>query len=221
MSDALRELLYLPLGFVPALAFTLRFVVQWISSEIKKESCVQPSFWWLSLLGNSALMIHSAIQLQYPICVIQALNAVISLRNLNLMRASALQWRLKTVLGMLLAALVMPTLGFLLFSSDQWFRIPTHIFYPQSKHLSFVWQLFGALGVFLFALRFWVQWVAAERKHKSTLDAPFWWLSLVGALFSLLFFGKTRDVANLLGPLFGMVPYVRNLMLLKRGYGTV
>jgi len=221
MNEELRELLYLPLGLLPSLAFTLRFVVQWVSSEVKKQSVVPSSFWWLSLAGNATLLIHSAIQLQYPICMIQAVNAVISLRNLNLMQAKEKQWSLVAVSFLMIGALVLPTLGFFCFSSDQWFRIPTHLFYTPKGELSLSWQLLGAVGVFLFALRFWVQWVEAEKRQKSTLEAPFWWLSLIGAIFSLIFFYKTRDIANLLGPLFGIVPYVRNLMLLKRRYEPI
>jgi len=221
MNEELRELLYLPLGLLPSLAFTLRFVVQWVSSEVKKQSVVPSSFWWLSLAGNATLLIHSAIQLQYPICMIQAVNAVISLRNLNLMQAKEKQWSLVAVSFLMIGALVLPTLGFFCFSSDQWFRIPTHLFYTPKGELSLSWELLGAVGVFLFALRFWVQWVEAEKRQKSTLEAPFWWLSLIGAIFSLIFFYKTRDIANLLGPLFGIVPYVRNLMLLKRRYEPI
>lgn len=36
MNEALRELLY-PLGFISSLAFTARFLIQWMESEKKSR----------------------------------------------------------------------------------------------------------------------------------------------------------------------------------------
>lgn len=217
MSDELRQILY-PLGFLSSLAFTSRFLMQWISSEVQQKSHVTFSFWWLSFIGNMALMTHSAIQLQYPVCVIQALNAVISLRNLNLMQPQSHHFRFfPTVFSLAALALLLPTLCFYLFSSDEWLRIPTHFFSTQKgETVPLYWHLIGFSGVLLYASRFWLQWYNAERTSKSSLDTPFWWLSLIGASFSLLYFLKIQDIVNLMGPLIGLVPYLRNLILLKR-----
>ncbi|KAF3363298.1 hypothetical protein PHSC3_000189 [Chlamydiales bacterium STE3] len=214
MSEELRQLLY-PLGFLSSVAFSLRFLVQWIYSEKRKKSSVSRSFWLLSLFGNLSLLIHSAIQLQYPICVIQALNAVISLRNLNLMHTHHKVWKIHTVWGLMMLAFALPTLGFWI-SSEDWLRVPVNNYSLRSSFsVSLFWHIIGALGILLFALRFWLQWFEAEKKGISTLSESFWWLSLVGALLSLLYFFFIGDLVNLLGPLFGIIPYIRNLMLLK------
>lgn len=213
MSEEWRIFLY-PLGLVSVIAFSLRFLVQWVLSEVKKESVVPKVFWQLSLLGNSALLLHSAVQLQYHVCVIQAINAVIALRNLNLMQEKAKHWRLSFVVLLMTLAFLIPTACFMLWSPEVWFRIPTHLFSP-SDAVSFFWHWIGFLGVFLFALRFWLQWVDSEREGHSTLEASFWQISLIGACFSLAYFLKIHDIVNLLGPLFGVIPYLRNLMLLS------
>lgn len=222
MSEELRQLFY-PLGFISTLAFSLRFLAQWIYSESKGKSLVNRSFWLLSLLGNLSLLVHSGIQLQYPICVIQALNGVIAIRNLNLMGKAEKVWKFSTVCFLLILALVLPTFGFWLGSPSHWLRTPVHTFlFSKVNSVSVAWHLVGSIGVLLFALRFWLQWFEAEKKGVSTLSETFWHLSLVGAVLSLAYFFFIGDLVNLLGPLFGIIPYLRNLMLLrhqKRAYG--
>ena len=221
MSEELRQLFY-PLGFVSAIAFSLRFLVQWIHSESQGKSVVTRSFWILSLIGNLALLVHSGIQLQYPVCLIQAINSVISLRNLNLMGKRP--WSFSTVITLMSAAFILPTAGFLIGSPSNWLRVPIHNFtFHQTTSVSMLWHILGSIGVFLFALRFWFQWVEAEKTGVSALNKNFWRLSLAGAFLSLLYFFFISDLVNLIGPLFGIIPYLRNLMLLtqrKAAYGN-
>lgn len=215
MTEDLRTWLY-PLGLISTIGFTLRFVIQWIESERAGKSVVHASFWWWSILGNATLALHSFIQGQFPICAIQSLNGVIAGRNLNLMKTPSAQWKLRTVLIALVLALAIPTAAFWFFAPNDWLRIPSHSFQTNGPEINFGWHLLGMTGVFLFALRFWVQWVQAEMNHKSTLERPFWWLSLIGAFFSIIYFAMIRDYVNLVGPLFGIFPYLRNLLLLQK-----
>ena len=46
---------WLTIGFLGQAFFTARFLVQWIASERKRRSVVPVAFWWLSLLGGTAL----------------------------------------------------------------------------------------------------------------------------------------------------------------------
>jgi lipid-A-disaccharide synthase len=68
----------------------------------------------------------------------------------------------------------------------------------------------------LFSSRFWVQWWHAEKLCQSQLNPLFWWLSLCGGLLSLVYFIHLGDLVNALGPGFGTIPYLRNLMLIYR-----
>lgn len=218
ISEELRVILY-PLGLISTLCFTLRFLVQWLQSERAGRSIVSRPFWWISLLGNGSLLIHSLIQGQYFICLVQGVNGVIAARNLNLMQPKT--WTLSTVLLQLGAVFIFITLLFFFFSPEAWWRTPVHAMQTALIAPSYGWNLIGFLGVVLFASRFWMQWIFAELTHTSQLPSCFWWLSLVGACLSILYFGAIQDYINLVGPLFGLIPYARNLILLRRSHGTL
>lgn len=215
MTVTLQEWLY-PLGLVSTIAFSLRFLIQWMASEKAHASVVNRPFWWMSLAGNLTLGLHSFIQAQYPIFIVQIINAVISCRNLNLMDAPAAHWRRRTVATALILSAVVGTFVFSLAGFEDWMRVPTHLFQTKSLEITPFWHLIGTTGVLLFASRFWLQWLQSEWKDTSTLSPAFWWISLAGALFSLAYFAKISDYINLVGPLFGMIPYIRNLMLMRQ-----
>ena len=217
ISEELRIALY-PLGLISTIAFTLRFLIQWLQSEKAHKSTVSSTFWWISFAGNLSLLFHSLIQGQYFICLIQGVNGVIAIRNINLMKEKSLQWSLSNVFFQLLAVTLSITGLFWMFSNQAWFRTPIHAFQPSLIAPSFIWNVIGFLGVTLFASRFWVQWIQAERSHSSTLERPFWWLSLIGASLSILYFSLIQDYINLIGPLFGMIPYCRNLILMRKSH---
>lgn len=224
--DEWRIFLY-PLGFLSGLAFAARFIIQWVQSEKAHKSIVTRSFWELSLLGNVLLMIHSFIQFQAHICLVQACNAVISWRNLNLMQTRRPPVSFAAVLCLLLASLFLTSFAFAaqeaIFNWEGgWFRVPTAPWqYAHDDSVSFFWHGLGTLGYLLFSSRFWIQWWLAERAHASSLPLSFWWLSLGGALLSILYFIRIGDSVNLIGPLVGIVPYVRNLMLMQKTKETV
>lgn len=222
MTEALQATLY-PLGFISALFFGARFFLQWLYSEKEGRSTVPRIFWQISFLGNLSLSIHSIIQLQLHVLLIQTVNAVISLRNLNLMQQKDKQWQLSSVIYLFLSALSVSLLLFFLTyqgsSSETWFRVPTSQWAsPSAETIPLLWHVAGSIGLVLFSSRFWVQWVMAEKERKSFLGKTFWWTSLAGDLLCLAYFMQLQDTVNYVGPLFGLIPYFRNLMLIyKRG----
>lgn len=203
------ELLY-PLGYLSTLAFALRFIVQWLYSEAKGQSLVIAPFWWLSLTGNLLLLIHSLIQMQFHVSLIQSINAVISWRNLDLMKPPALQKSFPFTLAFMALSSFSVT-SFFFFTDREWFRIPD----PQVT-LFWGWHLIGLFGLILFSFRFVLQWWEAEKAHTSLLGAPFWIMSLAGGALSVIYFSLIHDGVNLIGPLFGMIPYARNLILIAK-----
>lgn len=216
-----RTFLY-PLGFLSSIAFGARFIVQWFESELSQKSVVHRSFWILSLIGNLLLAFHSFIQIQYHICIVQTCNAVISWRNLNLMQEKTNRFSWRTTVGILIGVAVLTTSAFLLqdlFFQRQgsWFRTPIAP-WQTTPHadISFFWHLLGTVAYLLFSSRFWLQWILAERAQKSELSLSFWWISLVGAFFSMIYFIRLNDLVNLIGPLVGLIPYIRNLMLMYK-----
>ena len=46
-------------GFIGQLMFTMRFFLQWIVSEKKKESVIPVSFWYFSLAGGLMLLAYA------------------------------------------------------------------------------------------------------------------------------------------------------------------
>ncbi|MBD9561699.1 MULTISPECIES: lipid-A-disaccharide synthase N-terminal domain-containing protein [Pseudomonas] len=83
-----RETLWLVIGFGGQVAFTGRFVLQWLYSEYKKRSVIPVSFWYLSIVGSTLLFAY-AIYRQDPVFIVgQAFGSIVYLRNLQLIARS-------------------------------------------------------------------------------------------------------------------------------------
>lgn len=216
--DEWRTFLY-PLGFLSSLAFGARFIIQWLQSEKGCVSLVPRSFWQISLLGNVLLLIHSFIQVQFHICIVQGFNAIISWRNLDLMQMKRKPISFDKVCWLLVGSFFLISSAFIaqdlwLTQEGNWFRIPTAPWQTAStSSISFFWHMMGTFAFFLFSSRFWVQWWFAEQAYRSYFPRSFWWLSLIGAILSIAYFIRIQDSVNLIGPLIGLIPYIRNLML--------
>ena len=218
MDTTLRSWLYLYLGIIPFIPFSLRFLFQWVYSERQKKSQVPKIFWQLSLIGNTLFLIHFLIQVQYLFMLVQTINAVISWRNLNLM--SKTPYKLKHVFWVLFICCSFTSSLFIaqsLYSFDQleWQRIPL-IPGIQNVSISTYWHLLGFLGVTLFSFRFWLQWWQSEKKKESTLPSLFWQISIAGAIMTGAYGLLTRDLILILGHGMGLLPYVRNLILISK-----
>lgn len=75
---------WLVLGFSGQLAFSARFLVQWLVSEARRESVIPIPFWYLSLVGGSLLFIY-AIHRKDPVFIVgQGAGIFIYTRNLVL-----------------------------------------------------------------------------------------------------------------------------------------
>ncbi len=79
-----------------------------------------------------------------------------------------------------------------------------------------MWILFGFLGQFLFGMRFFVQWIASERKKQSHVPLSFWHFSLSGGLVLLIYAIHRQDPVFIVGQCMGLFIYVRNLMLIAQ-----
>jgi lipid-A-disaccharide synthase-like uncharacterized protein len=72
------------LGFIGQLVFTMRFVIQWIVSEKKKESVIPVVFWHLSIAGGVILSVYFLFRRE-PVGLIGNLfGSIVYLRNLRL-----------------------------------------------------------------------------------------------------------------------------------------
>jgi lipid-A-disaccharide synthase-like uncharacterized protein len=81
-----HDLVWLIVGFGGQALFSLRFIVQWLTSERQGRSVVPVAFWHLSLWGGLTLFVY-AVHREDPVFILgQALGVFIYLRNLWLIR---------------------------------------------------------------------------------------------------------------------------------------
>ena len=75
------------IGFLGQFLFGARFIVQWISSEKRRESHIPIHFWYLSLIGGTITAVY-AIHRRDPVFVVgQVSGLVVYIRNLMLIHA--------------------------------------------------------------------------------------------------------------------------------------
>lgn len=82
--------------------------------------------------------------------------------------------------------------------------------------MSTLWLAIGLAGQAAFGARFLVQWIASERRGRSVIPMAFWWLSVCGGVVLLSYAIHRRDPVFILGQSFGLVVYLRNIVLIRR-----
>ena len=76
------ELIWVAVGLLAQLMFSMRFIVQWIASEKARASIVPETFWYFSIAGGLLLLAY-AIYRADPVFIIgQATGLVIYARNI-------------------------------------------------------------------------------------------------------------------------------------------
>jgi len=76
-------------GFAGQICFSLRFLVQWIASEKKKESHIPIVFWYFSLAGGLILLTYAILRRDPVFIVGQAGGIIVYIRNLILIHRKA------------------------------------------------------------------------------------------------------------------------------------
>jgi lipid-A-disaccharide synthase-like uncharacterized protein len=80
------EQIWLAVGFLGQACFSMRFLIQWIVSERKKESVIPIYFWYFSIGGGLTLLTY-ALYRQDPVFILgQAAGLLVYSRNLYLIR---------------------------------------------------------------------------------------------------------------------------------------
>lgn len=79
-----------------------------------------------------------------------------------------------------------------------------------------VWTFVGLTGTFLFASRFYVQWLASERKKASVIPVAFWWLSLGGSVLQAVYFTHRWEIVGMASFYPNLIIYIRNLQLIRK-----
>lgn len=217
----IKHWLYFGLGTLATIPFGLRSIVQWFLSEYHRRSHVTLSFWVFSIMGNILMLIHYLIQVQFHLYFIRIFPLYLTFRQVMIIKEKAhpFSWsRLCKHLTLIICCLT------LLFVIRVWleYRNFFWIFSPQMpwektmKSVSSFWHLLGFVGAGLFMRRMWVQWWQSEKAKESVLTPSFWWISLIGASLTLCYAIYIRDIVTALGYGLGLIPYIRNLMLIKK-----
>ena len=92
-SISTTELIWLGVGMVAQLMFSMRFILQWIASERAKRSIVPEVFWYFSLVGGALLLAYAIYRVDPVFMLGQAMGLLIYARNIHLI------WNQKSVDG--------------------------------------------------------------------------------------------------------------------------
>ncbi len=76
--------LLLVFGLLGQALFSLRFLVQWITSERAGRSVMPPAFWYLSLGGGAALLLYAIARMDPVFILGQGMGLIVYSRNLLL-----------------------------------------------------------------------------------------------------------------------------------------
>ena len=84
---SLAELIWVLVGLIGQLMFSMRFILQWLASEKARKSVVPEIFWWFSI-GGGLILFAYALHRRDPVFILgQSLGIFIYARNLWLVRA--------------------------------------------------------------------------------------------------------------------------------------
>ena len=83
-EQILKDPVWASIAIVGQLFFAGRFLLQWIASELRKQSYIPLAFWYISLIGSLILFVYS-LHIKNPIFMLGfSLNMLIYIRNLYL-----------------------------------------------------------------------------------------------------------------------------------------
>ena len=202
------SLLIYAIGFLAQGFFSARILVQWILSE-RAHHVLSPSvFWTLSLAGAYLLCLYGWLRNDFAIVLGQFVSYYIYLWNLNLKQV----WR-KIPLPVRIILLLTPlvAIGWVARDAETFVQ---QFFHNDTIPLGLI--LFGSAGQLLFTLRFIYQWLYSRKEGESQLPAGFWIISLLGSLTIVSYAIVRLDPVLVVGQSFGLVAYIRNLMLIKK-----
>ena len=199
------------LGLLAQGLFSARMLVQWILSE-KARKVVNPSvFWVLSLAASLIFFIYGWLREDFALMLGQVIGFYAYIWNMG---AKGLWkklggWRIPLVI--LLMAVPVAAMAHM---AADWNHVADTLFHNDDIPRRLL--LFGIAGQIVFSIRFLYQAVFSARRGESLLPAGFWIISIIGSAAILTYGIIRRDPVVILAQGFGLVTYIRNLMLCYR-----
>jgi len=89
-------------------------------------------------------------------------------------------------------------------------------YFNNLSNTEILFLIIGFFGQGLFASRFVFQWIYSEKKGESAIPLIFWYLSIFGGLGLLTYAIFRKDPVIIMGQLFGIFIYLRNLILIYK-----
>ena len=164
-------------------------------------------FWILSLAGAYLLCLYGWLRDDFSIVLGQFISYYIYLWNLNI---KGIWGKIPTLLRLVLMLTPIAAICFVAGNAE---AFTARFLHNEAVPLWLL--LFGSAGQVLFTLRFVYQWLYSRREGKSRLPAGFWAISLIGSL-TIVTYGLIRlDAVLIVGQSFGIIAYIRNLILIK------
>jgi lipid-A-disaccharide synthase-like uncharacterized protein len=197
-------------GVIGQIIFFMRFMVQWLYTEKQRKSVVPVSFWVFSITGSFIVLSYSII-IKDPIFIAgQSLGFVIYIRNLYFIAIekgfSKTRFR-NSVLAFMFFYIIVT-------SAIAWFSPEIR---QEKEPVKLFWlYALGLSGQGFFFLRFFVQWLYAEKLRKSVFPVAFWYFSLAGSFLLLAYSVLVHDIVFIIGQVLGILIYLRNLYFINR-----
>lgn len=195
------------IGFLAQGFFSARILVQWIQSERARQVLSPSLFWIFSLVGAYLFCLYGWLRNDFAIVLGQFVSYYVYLWNLDIKNV----WHnIPRLLRSVLLLTPIVALGLVLVNAGEYGRQFLH-----NREIPLWLLLFGTAGQILFTMRFIYQWLYSHRKGESCLPAGFWIISLAGSV-SIATYGVIRhDIVLIIGQAFGVVAYIRNLILIN------
>lgn len=199
------------LGLVAQGLFSARMLVQWIRSE-RASRVVNPTlFWALSLAASLLFFLYGWLREDFALMLGQVIGYYVYIWNLHAKGVWVRLHRWRRPVLLLLTIVPMAALGRM---ALDWPAVSATLF--RNDAIPGGLLVFGSAGQIIFSLRFLYQAAYSFRRGESLLPAGFWAISIAGAGFILLYGILRRDPVVILAQSFGLVTYLRNLMLWRR-----
>jgi lipid-A-disaccharide synthase-like uncharacterized protein len=201
----MNQYLVFSIGFLAQILFSARQITQWVASEKAGRILSPLLFWQLSILASFLLMVYGILRNDLVIILGQVITYGVYIRNLYYFGF----WE-KVPGPVRILVFVFPGLAICWLLTGETYNI--HKLFAN-KDISSSLLLWGVVGQCVFTFRFIYQWLYSERRQQSMLPIGFWIISITGSIMLLSYAIFRKDPVLLVGQLFGVVVYSRNILL--------
>ena len=195
------------IGALAQLLFSGRTLLQWIISEKNKKVLTPSLFWKLSLIASFLLFIYGYLRNDFAIMLGQVLTYFIYVRNMQLQG----EWK-KMHQFIRIFILIFPLIIIAFGYNNKKQDVDNLL---NNEAIPDWLLILGVVAQIIFTLRFVYQWIYSEKQKQSSLPFGFWMLSLLGSSLIFTYAIFRIDPILIAGHVFGIVTYVRNIMLLR------